>query len=388
MPSAEIIAIGTELLLGDIQDTNTRFLARLMRELGVDLYRTMMIGDNVERIAQSVREASARANIVITTGGLGPTVDDPTRQAVAQAVGVEPEFRPELWEQIQNRFQRMGREASENNRRQAFIPRGALPVENPVGTAPSFIVELDSDHVIIAVPGVPREMEYLMEHTITPYLRRRFSLNAIIHSLVLHTAGMGESSVDELIGDLETGSNPTVGLLAHPGQIDIRITAKAETLEQARQMTDRLADEIRHRLGENIYGQDEEDLPHVVAKHLRRTGLRLAVLESGLNHLLVQRFAEAGLPPGSLHEITTVSAAQLYEQALDRLNAGDADLVLAARLVDEGDRRTLNLVLLGPQFFNDLNRSHSGPQPLSPQWAANTALDFVRRTLTHLTHYS
>ncbi len=240
--------------------------------------------------------------------------------------------------------------------------------------------------MIVSIPGVPREMEYLMEHAVTPYLRRRFSLNAIIHSLVLHTAGMGESSVDELIGDLETGANPTVGLLAHPGQIDIRITAKAETLDQACQMTDRLGEEIRRRLGENIYGQDDENLPFAVAKCLQQTGLRLTVLECGFNGLLLQRFVEVGLEPAALYETVAASTPQLSEQARDRLKAGGTDLVLAARLTDAGDRRTLNLVLLGPQFFHDLNRSHSGPQPLSPQWAVNTALDFVRRTLIHLTH--
>ncbi|NMB88382.1 MAG: competence/damage-inducible protein A, partial [Chloroflexi bacterium] len=131
MPAAEIIAIGTELLLGEIQDTNTQFLARTFRDAGIDLYRTTMIGDNAERIAQAIRESLTRCDIIITTGGLGPTVDDPTRLAVAQAMGVDIEFRPELWEQIKSRFARYGRQATDNNRRQAYIPQGAQAIENP-----------------------------------------------------------------------------------------------------------------------------------------------------------------------------------------------------------------------------------------------------------------
>ena len=139
MSSAEIITIGTELLLGEIDDTNATYIARELRDVGIDLYRKTTVGDNARRIAQTIQEALQRTDIIITTGGLGPTVDDPTREAVALAVGVETEFRPELWEQIQNRFQRFGRKPTENNKRQAYVPKGAIPVENPVGTAPSFI---------------------------------------------------------------------------------------------------------------------------------------------------------------------------------------------------------------------------------------------------------
>ena len=142
MTTAEIITIGTELLLGETTDTNTRFIARLLRSLGVDLYRTQTIGDNVGRIAETVRLALTRADIVITTGGLGPTVDDPTRQAIAEACDAPLEFHPELWEQITARIARYGRIPTENQKRQAYIPKGAIVIENPVGTAPAFIVEI------------------------------------------------------------------------------------------------------------------------------------------------------------------------------------------------------------------------------------------------------
>ena len=141
MPSAEIITIGTEILLGEIVDTNTRYIARTLRDMGVDIYRTITIGDNVERIAEAIRGSMSHADIVITTGGLGPTVDDPTRLAVAKAVGVETEFREDLWEQVVAIISRYGRKPSENQKRQAYIPKGALGISNPVGTAPCFIVE-------------------------------------------------------------------------------------------------------------------------------------------------------------------------------------------------------------------------------------------------------
>ena len=142
MPTAEIIAIGTELLLGETADTNTRSIARVLRSLGIDLFRTQTIGDNAARITESVRQALERADIVITTGGLGPTVDDPTRQAIADSVGAPLEFHPELWEQITARIARYGRTPTENQKRQAYIPKNAIVIENPVGTAPAFIVKV------------------------------------------------------------------------------------------------------------------------------------------------------------------------------------------------------------------------------------------------------
>src|SRR5512138_1990387 len=183
MPSAEIITIGTEILLGEIVDTNTRHLALTLRDLGVDIYRTTTIGDNVERIAAAISEAMQRAEIIITTGGLGPTVDDPTREAVARGVGVTTEYREELWQEVVERISRYGRHPSENQRRQAVVPAGAIAIRNPVGTAPAFIVEYTSSRrtsmapqaeetsgAIISLPGVPNEMEHILHESIVPYL--------------------------------------------------------------------------------------------------------------------------------------------------------------------------------------------------------------------------
>ena len=167
MPTAEIITIGTEILLGEIVDTNTRHIALTLRDLGVDLYRTVTIGDNLERIATAIRELVGRNDVVITTGGLGPTVDDPTRQAVAKALGIETEFRDELWQQVVSAVSRYGRTAEENQRRQAVVPKGAIGISNPVGTAPAFIVETDRS-AVISLPGVPNEMEHILHEFIIP----------------------------------------------------------------------------------------------------------------------------------------------------------------------------------------------------------------------------
>ena len=148
MAVAEIITIGTELLLGEIQDTNSKYIARVLRDIGVDLYRISTVGDNLNRISVSIQEALTRADIVITTGGLGPTVDDPTRQAVADAVGVELEYIPELWDTVIERFKRYGRQPTENNKRQAFVPAGAIVINNPVGTAPAFACEKNGNTII------------------------------------------------------------------------------------------------------------------------------------------------------------------------------------------------------------------------------------------------
>ena len=264
MAVAEIVTIGTELLLGEIQDTNSRYIARFLRDIGVDLYRLSTVGDNVQRITATLQEALMRADIVITTGGLGPTVEYPTRQAVAKTFNVPLEFHEELWEQILERYKQYGQKPTENNKRQAYIPANSIPIPNPVGTAPAFAYELGTK-VVISLPGVPREMEYLIEHFVRDYLKRRYGLQeTVIKPWVIHTISKGESTIDEIIGDLEELSNPTVGLLAHPGQTDIRVTAKAGSLAEAEQMMAPVLQRIREQLGKYIYGENETTLEEAV----------------------------------------------------------------------------------------------------------------------------
>ena len=260
---AEIVTTGTELLLGQINDTNATYLARQLRDLGIDLYYRSTVGDNELRIAQILKLALSRADIVLVTGGLGPTVDDVTREAVSRATGRPLVLYPDLLAQIDDFFAQFGAKMSENNRRQAFLPEDCIPVENPVGTAPAFIVE-DEEGTIITLPGVPREMRYLMEHTVIPYLRSRLGKQDVLVTRILRTVAVGESRIDQAIADLETSANPTVGLSAHAGQTDVRIVAKAPSEAEAEAMVADFEAKIRDRLGAAIYATGDATVEAVV----------------------------------------------------------------------------------------------------------------------------
>lgn len=278
--NAEIVTIGTELLLGEIVDTNSAYITRQLRDIGVNVYYLTTVGDNKERIAAALRIALTRSDVVITTGGLGPTVDDMTREAVALATDRPLEFHPELFEEIRERFEQLGAPMSENNRVQAYIPAGAIPITNRLGTAPCFIVET-AQGTVISLPGVPREMKDLLAQTVIPYLRERSGGKGIIKARVLRTAGIGESMIDAQIADLETWNNPTVGLAAHTGQTDIRITARADTEAEADALIAQAESIIRERLGRYIFGTDRDQLEEVFGALLRQRGLTLAVSYTG-----------------------------------------------------------------------------------------------------------
>ncbi len=381
MPVAEIVAIGTELLLGEIQDTNTRFIARLLRDAGVDLYRTTIVGDNAERISQAILGSLTRAEIVLTTGGLGPTVDDPTRQAVAMAAGVDLEYRPDLWEQILQRFQRFNRQPTENNRRQAFIPRGSQSVENQVGTAPCFITDING-RFVISLPGVPREMEYVMQNNIMPFLQRQFNLHGTIKARVLHLAGVGESQVDDLVGDLELLKNPTVGLAAHSGQIDIRITAKADSVTEADAMISQVENEIRKRVGLHIYGADEDTLRSVVMTLLQERHLSLVVVEYGSGGEITRQLVEGGIDPANTFvHLEPQPGANLETVLRARLQQTGANCGLASCFIPGAERQDLELLVITPTRVEVFSRSYGGPPAHGWTWSVNTALDALRRTL-------
>lgn len=383
MPVAEIIAIGTELLLGEIQDTNTQYIARVLRDKGIDIYRATLVGDNAARISNLFREAAGRAEIVITTGGLGPTVDDPTREAAAMAMGGQTYFSPSLWQQVEARFVRMGRTPTENNKRQAFLPQGAEVIENPVGTAPAFYGFIKNS-LLICLPGVPREMEYLMQHSVLPMLVDRFGLKETIQAVVLHCAGVGESVVDEWIGDLETNPNPTVGLLAHPGIVDIRITAKAGSLGDAQQMINGMAAQVRKRVGNAIFGQDADSLENVVVDLLKARGETLCVAGFGNQTALTDRFASVSTQ--SLHLDATFP--QLVASLQTEIQQSEHEIGLAIALLeaDNGTHTRLEMALVTKTEITAETRQFSGPEGNIPTWAVNFALNFVRLKLLSLSN--
>ena len=387
MPTAEIITIGTEILLGEILDTNARYLARQLRDAGIDLFRKTSVGDNAQRIAQIIREALERSDIVLTTGGLGPTVDDPTRGAVALATGGETEFRPELWEQIQARFKRFGRQPTENNKRQAYVPQGAIAIENPVGTAPAFIVE-QGKRCIISLPGVPREMEYLLQHNVLPYLQERYPATGIIKARILHTAGVGESQIDDMIGDLEELRNPTVGLAAHSGQVDVRITAKAASATEADQLIREVEFDLRQRLGNWIYGTDEESLEGVALRAMQRAKWSLATVESGLGGELVQRLTAtqekpdlgiSGIFRGGQVLIERPTPDELLSFTTSYRQDRGVEVCLGVAIYPAGEKQDVYLVLITPEGLQQFTRPYGGPPEYAPRWALNHSLDLIRR---------
>ncbi len=376
----EIITIGTELLLGDILDTNARAIALALRESGLDLHWISTVGDNPSRIAQAVRQASSRAEGVITTGGLGPTVDDPTREAAAEAFGLPLEFRPELWEAISARMSRWGRTPTENNRRQAFLPKGALPIENPVGTAPGFIVETASS-ALLSLPGVPREMEHMLKATVIPYLQEKLGARSLIRSTVLHLVGLGESQIDERVADLEQLSNPTVGLAAHSGIIDVRITAKGDHPAQLLASLAQMASEVRKRLPEAVFGQDEETLEQVVLSRLALRALTLATVEWGTGGRLSGRLGATSAPGSYAGGLTLGGSAsgpaevRRAAEAWGRERQSPWTLGLCVRR-GSPDSEAL-IVIANPEGVQETSRVFSGPPPSAERWGVNMALYLV-----------
>ncbi|MBI5952402.1 MAG: CinA family nicotinamide mononucleotide deamidase-related protein [Chloroflexi bacterium] len=375
MTSAEIITIGTEILLGEIVDTNTRYLAKNLRGLGIDLYRTITIGDNEERIADAIRESMRRADIVITTGGLGPTVDDPTREAVAKAVGVQTEFREDLWQQVVATIARYGRTPSENQKRQAYVPQGSIGIHNPVGTAPCFIVETKRN-AVISLPGVPNEMEHILHESVIPYLQKRFHLDELIKIRVIHCSGLGEGSIDEKIGDLEKLSNPTVGLAAHTGVVDIRIAAKAKSESEANAMIAEVEKQVRERLGLVVFGVDEEKLEDVVLDLIAKRGWKLVAIESGLGGSLSRSIPHTA----SLSALTVDSLTQALRAA-----QADSQAEAALGVVAHPEERSADMVMILPTGEQTHHITYGGPPRSLPRWATNLALSWLRTTLEEMT---
>ncbi|MCE2470710.1 MAG: CinA family nicotinamide mononucleotide deamidase-related protein, partial [Anaerolineae bacterium] len=329
-PNAEIIAIGTELLVGEITDTNSVFLARQLRDIGVNEFFMTTVGDNLGRIADAISDALNRAENVITTGGLGPTVDDLTRQAVADAVGRPLEFHQSLYDTIAERFRGFGSKMTENNRQQAYLPEGAMLIENPVGTAPSFIVESERG-VVIGVPGVPREMKFLITETVVPYLLKRYELGVIV-ARILRTAGIGESSLDDQIGsDILSETNPSVGLAAHHGSVDIRITAKADSKAKAARLIDRMQGRLESQVGEHIFGVDDATLEDVVWQYVQGRQLRVHVTEAGLPGVISASWKDAS-------EVLTATNYDSPQQAFEDFAVDAAEVSLREFAADIAER--------------------------------------------------
>jgi len=407
---AEIVTIGTEILLGEIVDTNTSWIARELTRIGLNLYYTGTVGDNRARAASVLRHALERSDVTITTGGLGPTVDDITREAVSDATGRPLVFDERLLEEIARYFARRGNPMTANNRKQAQYPEGSLVMHNPVGTAPAFASEWNG-HLVICLPGVPHEMKYLMEHEVIPLLRQRFGLLGVIRSRTLRTCGIGESAVDERIEDLMRLTNPTVGTAAHPGQTDVRITAKADSEAAANALIAPIEAELRRRLGDYVYGVDQESIGDVVTGLLAARGLRLTVADTVTQGALAQELVRAAASAAALAGTLTLPAADGLAAALDLpadalAASGGPVSQRAAELACEAVRRRqgadVGLAVVGPAdgempeappvyvalsmagAIRDAAPRRGRSGVAGQGWHIHTALDLVRRALLGL----
>ncbi len=291
---AEIISVGTEILLGQIVDTNSAYLAKELALLGINLFRKTAIGDNAERIKEVVKEALKRSDILILTGGLGPTQDDLTKEAVSELLGKELLLDEKITEQIQNKIfhHRIHREAIV---KQAMIPLSAQIIPNRIGTAPGIIFE-ENKKTIILLPGVPQELRVMVDERVVPYFLAKIPQKNIIKSKVLKLWGIGESEVDKRISSIIARQfNPTVGLLAKKEGTCVRITAKFAP-DKVDEEIKRVEDKIREKLDYYIYGVDKETMELVVSSLLKKKGLTLSLAESCSGGLLSHRITSI---PGS-----------------------------------------------------------------------------------------
>jgi competence/damage-inducible protein CinA-like protein len=379
----EIVSIGTELLLGQIVDTNASEIARALRAAGADVLRFGTVGDNAGRIADDLRDALARSDCVIATGGLGPTVDDVTREAAAAATGRELEFREDLWRQVEAMFRRFGRVPTDNNRRQACVPEGSRPIANPVGTAPGFAVESETG-LLIVLPGVPSEMRQMLLDDVVPFIRERFGLGDVLLVRELHTVGLGESQIDDRIGDLERLANPTVGLAAHPGRVDVRVVAKADSQAEAERLLEPLVVELVARLDRWIYGVDGNTLAGAALDRLARRGWCLVATEAGMAGALVGELAAAPGPfrrgetrPGPESLTALAGAVERYRLM------HDADAAVGASLdAGTGDAAMIgHAVVVTPDGRGERSATFSGHPSQAPERAAALALGLLWREL-------
>lgn len=345
--NAEIIGIGSELLLGQIANTDAQFLSQQLSLLGIDVYWHTTVGDNRLRILEALHQASRRSDIIITTGGLGPTLDDISKETVTEFLELDLIIHKPSLTRIEDYFRSLGRTMTENNAKQALFPREAIVLQNDNGTAPGMIIERDNK-IYIVLPGPPAELQPMFINYVSPYLAG-ISGDGIF-SKVLRVFGIGESAVEELIKDLLLKQgNPTIAPLAGAGEVKLRITAKASTLQEAASLIQPVQTEIETRLGNAIYGYDEDSMEDVVLNMLRVKGLRLALAESctggrisdlitnvpGASDVFLEscttysneaKIARLGVSPGTLRKYGAVSIQTAREMAEGIRKTSGADI--------------------------------------------------------------
>lgn len=344
---AEIIAVGTEILLGDIVNTNAQYIAKRLADIGIFVYHQTVVGDNPDRIKNAYEIAFNRADLVITTGGLGPTKDDLTKEIAAEFFNKALVLDADTLQGIEEFFSYRKQPMAEGNRKQAYFPEGAMLLKNPNGTAPGCIIKEDNK-IMIMMPGPPKEMIPMLENHVIPYLSQY--QEGVLHSKVLRICGIGESSMEEMIKDLiDKQSNPTIAPYAKEGEVVVRITARAEDVRKAEEMILPIEKEIRNRLGDAIYGEGDTNLEEVIGRQLIKNQLTIATAESCTGGLLAGRiinypgissvFKEGvitysndskiqllGVKPETLHRYGAVSRETAEEMAKGVAKLSDTDI--------------------------------------------------------------
>jgi nicotinamide-nucleotide amidase len=326
---AEIISCGTELLLGQITDTNATYLAQSLSGLGIDLYYVSQVGDNLGRIVETLRRAWERSQLIIMTGGLGPTEDDLTREAISTLLGESMQVDPALAEELRSWFATRGLQMPARNLKQATLIPSARPLPNPLGTAPGWWVEKEG-RILVAMPGVPREMYRMWEAEAMPRLSPY--TGGVLFTRMLRVSGLGESAVEERLEAFIRASNPTVATYAKSDAVDVRITAKAASTAEATRLVQETEERIRAILGHYVFGVDKETLPGVVGRLLSEGGQTLAVIEGFTGGLLSSLITDV---PGSSHYF--LGGLVVYSQA----SAREAGLPEQAGLVSEEMARAM-----------------------------------------------
>jgi nicotinamide-nucleotide amidase len=353
----EILAVGTELLLGQIINSNASVMGSALAERGLDAHFQQVVGDNLGRIAAAIETALDRSDALVITGGIGPTQDDMTREALAQVTGQELVFSEDYASQLREWWARRGREMPESNLRQAYYPKGAEMLPNPRGTAPGLMTRHD-EKLIFCVPGVPAEMEYLMANEVLPRLSSESGTEQVIASTLLRSWGRPESEVAEILDDLYTGSvNPSLAFLASNSEIKIRITAKAPNTEEAKTLIEPMEQEVRSRLGESVFGSDDETIERILLRLLMERRQTIGTAESMTGGMVSARLTDV---PGA--SAVVKGGVVAYDSELKRklLDVDDESVVSteAAIAMATGAR-----ALLGVDVAVSVTGS-AGPDPL------------------------
>lgn len=410
---AEIISVGTELLLGQIANTNAQYLSKRLAELGIDVYYHTAVGDNGSRLKQVIQTAQERSQIILFTGGLGPTKDDLTKETIATVLGKTlVEHQPSM-ENIEHFFKQRGIEMTANNRKQAHIVEGSTVLPNDHGMAPGMAIQVEDIHYLL-FPGPPRELIPMFDQYAIPYLQSLYQEQFIVHSNVIRFFGIGESLLEEKLMDLiDSQSNPTIAPLANEAEATIRLTAKARNLEEANQMIVGVENEIEARVGQFIYGYNDDSLASVVSSLLREKGLKLAVAESCTGGLVSQMLTSLpgsskifagsivsysshakinvlGVAAEIIAETGTVSTETAEAMAVQTRKQFEADVAVSITGVagpDPTENKPVGTVFIGlatEQGCQTFSLQLSGSRPNIQLRAAKYALFYVYQWLNRL----